>query len=78
LGHERQVEDIVEVGDGVEHQGLADLGGDVLQVGLVLSGEDDLLDAGAVGAQDLLLDAADEQDAARFRAWLLLTALRVW
>src|SRR5512143_1270122 len=63
-GEERVREDLVEGLDAVEPERGADLLGDVLQVGLILLRQDELLDPGAVGAEHLLLDASDRQDAA--------------
>jgi hypothetical protein len=45
LGDQRQLEDFVEGRDGVEDQGFANVGGKVFQIGLILTGQDDVGDA---------------------------------
>src|SRR5829696_5931534 len=64
LRHQCVLEDLVDLAGQVEGHLLPDRLGDVLQVGAVALGDDDLLEAGPVGGQDLLLDPADGQDPA--------------
>ena len=55
-------EHLVHLSDEDELEAVPDLRRDLLQIGLVALGQDHPLDAGAVGGQHLLLDAADLQD----------------
>src|SRR5215211_6325733 len=64
LGGEGVGQNLVDLAGQVEGHLLADRLRHVLEVGAVALGEDDLLEAGPVGGQDLLLDPADGQDPA--------------
>src|SRR5579864_6419983 len=61
---ERPLEDLGDVVGEMELHLVAHLGRDVVQVGTVAGGEDDLGQPRSVGGQDLLLDPADRQHAA--------------
>ena len=69
LGHllEGGLEDLVHLADEDELELVLHLGRHLVEVGLVALGDDHALDAGAVRREDLLLEAADGQDAAAER-----------
>src|SRR5690606_19573960 len=56
---QRQLQDLLHPLDEMELHRLARLLGDIAQVALVPSGQDDAMDPGAVRGEDLLLHAAD-------------------
>src|SRR5438876_8472276 len=63
LGLESQVQHLADAHDRMELHLLANLLGNLLEVGSVPLGQDDLAEARGVRGQDLLLEAADRQDA---------------
>jgi hypothetical protein len=56
-------EHFVELVDEDEFELVADLFRDLVEVGFVSFGDEDALDAGAVGGERLFLEAADGEDA---------------
>src|SRR5690606_30041396 len=57
--YERDVQRLVYVSHRMQVERAQQVGGDVLDVRLVLVGEDDVLDARPLGAKDLLLEPPD-------------------
>src|SRR5512143_1196600 len=66
--HQGRLQDLLDRGDEADLEVLPHVVRDVLLDRLLVTARDeDFLDAEAVGRQDLLLDAADREDAARER-----------